>query len=218
MKIFECNNKKYKIDYLGFLIDTTEWDENFAEGMAKEVSIRGNLKNKHWEVIHFIRGFFIETGRCPVVYWTCKVNNLRLRDLKELFPSGYLRGACKLAGISYVEGYLNYKWYEAIPQKTKPSIKDKVYRVDVRGFLIDPTEWDREFALHRAYDLKLKDGLKEEHWKIIDYLREFFNEKGSVPTVIETCESNGLELDELSELFPDGYHRGAIKLAGLRLR
>ena len=27
-----------------------------------------------------------------------------------------------------------------------------------------------------------------------------------------------LKIDELEKLFPDGYHRGAVKLAGLRLR
>ena len=34
----------------------------------------------------------------------------------------------------------------------------------------------------------------------------------------ETCEANDIDLDELEQLFPDGYHRGVIKIAGLRLR
>ena len=216
------DHKKLGFDILAFILLTvrhyiSEGKAVTEEGMAKEIGIIGYLNNQHWDVINFIRGFFIETGRCPVVYWTCKVNNLRLRNLKDLFPSGYLRGACKLAGITYIEGYLNYKWYESTPEKVKKEKEDKVYRVDVRGFLINPAEWDREFALHRAYDMKLKDGLKEKHWQIIDYLREYHHKNGSVPTVIEACETNGFELDDLEELFPDGYHRGAIKLAGLRL-
>jgi tRNA 2-thiouridine synthesizing protein E len=36
--------------------------------------------------------------------------------------------------------------------------------------------------------------------------------------VTETCEANDLDIDELEQLFPDGYHRGAVKIAGLRLR
>ena len=37
-----------------------------------------------------------------------------------------------------------------------------------------------------------------------------------VPTVYEACADNGLELEDLEQLFSDGYHRGAVKLAGLR--
>ena len=29
---------------------------------------------------------------------------------------------------------------------------------------------------------------------------------------------NLIDLDELQKLFPDGYHRGAVKIAGLRVR
>jgi tRNA 2-thiouridine synthesizing protein E len=36
--------------------------------------------------------------------------------------------------------------------------------------------------------------------------------------VIETCEATDLDIAELERLFPDGYHRGAVKIAGLRLR
>lgn len=39
-----------------------------------------------------------------------------------------------------------------------------------------------------------------------------------VPTVYETCETFGIEIEELEQLFPDGYHRGAVKIAGLRVR
>jgi tRNA 2-thiouridine synthesizing protein E len=35
---------------------------------------------------------------------------------------------------------------------------------------------------------------------------------------METCEANSIEIDEFATLFPDGYHRGAVKIAGLRLR
>jgi tRNA 2-thiouridine synthesizing protein E len=40
----------------------------------------------------------------------------------------------------------------------------------------------------------------------------------SYPSVTETCEVNDLDIEELEQLFPDGYHRGAVKIAGLRLR
>jgi tRNA 2-thiouridine synthesizing protein E len=69
-----------------------------------------------------------------------------------------------------------------------------------------------------AQDLKMEGGLNESHWKVIRFLRETFREKGEVPTVYTTCETLGLELGGLEELFPDGYHRGAVRIAGLHAR
>ena len=60
--------------------------------------------------------------------------------------------------------------------------------------------------------------LTDRHWQIIRYLRSRFERTGAVPTVYETCTANDIELDELERLFPDGYHRGAVKVAGLCVR
>lgn len=45
---------------------------------------------------------------------------------------------------------------------------------------------------------------------------EIYEEHKRVPTVYVTCEDTGVELDLLERLFPDGYHRGLVKIAGLR--
>jgi tRNA 2-thiouridine synthesizing protein E len=58
--------------------------------------------------------------------------------------------------------------------------------------------------------------LTEKHWQVIRFLRDEFAKTGKVPTVFDTCSRNQIEIDELERLFPDGYHRGAVKLAGLR--
>jgi tRNA 2-thiouridine synthesizing protein E len=52
----------------------------------------------------------------------------------------------------------------------------------------------------------------------LNSIRKRFEETGTVPTVYETCEMNQIELEDLESLFPDGYHRGAVKIAGLRVR
>ncbi len=112
----------------------------------------------------------------------------------ELFPTGYLRGACKLAGITYKDRTVNFFGEEgarpelrADPEK---EIKDeKTYRVDVNGFLIDPKEWDVNFADTRARELMIKEGLTEKHMQIIMYMRESSRKKGEVPTIYETCEA-----------------------------
>ncbi len=49
-------------------------------------------------------------------------------------------------------------------------------------------------------------------------LGQFKNAGETVPTVYETCEENRIEIEDLEALFPDGYHRGAVKISGLRVR
>jgi tRNA 2-thiouridine synthesizing protein E len=92
----------------------------------------------------------------------------------------------------------------------------KSYRIDIWGFLLDPDEWDDRFALLKAHEMKLPGGLTNEHWGVLRFLRQEYYRTRGVPTVPQTCEAFGIDLDELERLFPDGYHRGAVKIAGLR--
>jgi tRNA 2-thiouridine synthesizing protein E len=201
-----------------FLSDFNQWDENFARGMAPKVGIISGLSEDHWRIIRFIRDAFKQTGKCPLVYETCRTNRLHLQELKRLFPAGYLRGACKLAGVTYKEGYLDQSWVEEFAERvTSGAAEEKTYQINLRGFLVNPYEWDEKFALFRAYEMKMPR-LTDKHWKVIYFLRKSFEKNNLVPTVYETCEANDIDLEALQELFPDGYHRGAVKIAGLRVR
>jgi tRNA 2-thiouridine synthesizing protein E len=100
MSIFEFNGKSYRLDAQDFLVNPVEWDEDFARGMAPKVGIITGLREDHWNVIRFIRDSYNKTGECPLAYESCRVNRLHIQELNRLFPSGYLRGACKLAGIT----------------------------------------------------------------------------------------------------------------------
>ena len=214
----KVNGKDYHVDATGFLKDYREWDENFAVATASDLGITEGLTKKHWDVIHFIRRTLDEFGKCPLVYQTCKANGLRLRDLKALFPTGYLRGACRLAGLTYKEGYLQHYQYLPIGPEPAEKAAEKSYRVDIRGFLVDPNEWDEQYAQYKAHEMKMTDALTEKQWEVIRFLRQNFHKTQNVPTVYETCEAFSIEIEELEKLFPDGYHRGAVKLAGLRAR
>ncbi len=218
MSVFLFDNKTYEVDSEGFLLDFNQWDEGFAEGMAPNVNKHCSSIEKHWDVIHLIRDTYNELGKCPLVYQTCKLNGLRLKQLKNLFPTGYLRGACKLAGITYKEGYVKYSWVDRSAEEAASFSTEKTYNVDVRGFLVDLSNWDEQFAVFKAHEMKMPDNLTDKHWQIIHFLRNSYIEKKVIPTIYETCEANNIELDELERLFPDGYHRGAVKLAGLRVR
>jgi len=208
-------HKTYEVDSRGFLVRPEEWDEQFAERTAPEVGITTGLTEEHWRVIRFVRAAFEKHRQVPLVYVTCVNNKLKSRDLKRLFPAGYHRGACRLAGVSYRTDYYSF-WIDAEELEAQARPATAEYRVDAFGFLIDPAEWDPRFAINKARELKMPDGLTAKHWRIIHYLRDAFTSTGELPTVTTTCEDNGLDLEDLWRLFPDGYHRGAVKVAGLR--
>jgi tRNA 2-thiouridine synthesizing protein E len=207
--------RDYEVDSRGFLIRPEDWDERFAERTAPEVGITSGLTDEHWRVIRFVRAAFEKHRQVPLVYVTCVNNRLKTRDLKRLFPAGYHRGVCRLAGVSYRTDYYSF-WIDAEQLETEARPPTAEYRVDAFGFLIDHTEWDPRFAINKARELKMPEGLTAKHWRIIHYLRDAVARTGELPTVTTACEDNDLELEDLWRLFPDGYHRGAVKVAGLR--
>jgi len=206
----------YETDTLGFLVRAEDWTEEFAVATAPLVGITDGLTERHWRVIRYLRGEYARTGRCALLYFACSKNGLRLAELQRLFPTGFLRGACRLAGITYREGYISNPCHASSTEGCSVE-EEKIYRIDIRGFLVDPGQWDRSYAMHRAEELDLPQGLTDAHWRVLGHLRSEYATTGRVPTVYSVCETLDLTLDELARLFPTGYHRGAVKLAGLRV-
>ncbi len=216
MNSLEVKNKTYTLDDDGSLVDPTQWDEDFAEAMASRLGIPDGLTLAHWNVLKFIRKTYVETGTCPIIHKTCKAHKLGIKDLERLFPSGYQRGACKLAGVAFMANGVCAPFTPTLRIPTsRVALEKRVYRVNVQGFLIDPKEWDEDYATCKAGELLIQGPLTEKHWQTIRYLRSEFEKKGEIPTVYSTCAAVGIDIDELAQLFPSGYHRGAVKIAGL---
>ena len=94
-------------------------------------------------------------------------------------------------------------------------IAGKTIALNDDGFLMDPTEWDDEVALALAKAEEGLDELTDEHWKVIRYIREYYEEKDIAPMVRKVCKNSGFSLKHIFELFPSGPAKGACKLAGL---
>jgi len=212
------NGKQYRLDKHGFLMDPGSWDEDFAEGMAPVARIQGPLTEAHWRIIRFVRLEYDNMNDCPSVYVACRRNALGLGDLQKLFPAGYLRGVCRLAGFTYREAMFQHHWLEENLREHEYTYENTSYHVDANGFLVNPSEWDERFALLKARELRMPDFLTRAHWEIIRFLRSWYQQHRVVPTVYETCEYNKIHLDELEHLFPTGYHRGLVKISGLNVR
>jgi len=93
--------KTYTLDEYGFLDPAEQWDEDFAGGMARLQGIYNGLTKEHWDFISYIREKSLKEKALPLLVVACADNHLRLDKLKSLFPTGYFRGACRIAGVSY---------------------------------------------------------------------------------------------------------------------
>jgi len=203
--------KTYTLDRYGFLDDPEQWDEDFAEGMARLQGIYDGLTQEHWDFISYIRNQFLTEKDLPLLVVACADNHLRLGKLKSLFPTGYFRGACRIAGLSFKFLCDVNIWHS---YETAPRLKPE-YELTPQGFLADFHRWNERFAELIAEEWQLPGGLTEKHWEMIRYLRNYYQAVGNIPTVHEVCEAHGLDLGDLEKLSPGGYRRGACRIAGL---
>jgi len=93
-------------------------------------------------------------------------------------------------------------------------VAGKQYDVDEDGFLQNPEVWNEDVAK----DFSTSEGvteLTEEHWKVINYLRNYYLQFGIAPMIRKLCKETGFKLNRIYELFPSGPAKGACKLAGL---
>ena len=93
--------------------------------------------------------------------------------------------------------------------------KGQTIQLNEEGFLLSPEEWSEDIALALAKSEEGLDSLTAEHWSVIHYIREYYEEKKLAPMVRKVCKGSGLSLTRIFELFPSGPAKGACKLAGL---
>jgi tRNA 2-thiouridine synthesizing protein E len=216
MNSITFDEKTYQVDQEEFLLDPDQWDETFAQGMAERLGMKVLLE-RHWRILRFIRSIYKEMLRRPTASEICNSFDMTFQTLLKLFPTGYRRGACKLAGMTASKGAGSLvKTNKVEPVSPDEPLHEQTYRVDVDGYLVDPAEWDGGFAMHKARELGMAGVLTKQHWQIIRFLRDRFLSEDEIPTIYETCDDAGIDLEDFKSLFPDGYHRGAVKIAGLR--
>ncbi len=203
--------KTYTLDQYGFLDPPEQWDEGFANGMARLQGIYDGLTKEHWDFISYIRQKFLKEKKLPLLVVACADNHLPLPKMRSLFPRGYFRSACRIAG-------LNYKFINEVTSwatlETAPLLM-REFKVTPHGFLEDFNQWNERFAHLVSDEWKLPRGLTSKHWEVIRFLRNYYQTMNNIPTVYEVCQAHHLDLKDLQELFPGGYRRGACRIAGL---
>ena len=87
-------------------------------------------------------------------------------------------------------------------------------KLDNDGFLAEMLSWNHSIAdeLARRNDI---GPLTDEHWRIIDYVREYYLEYKVGPSILRIGKATGLSPKRICCLFECGVARGAYRLAGL---
>ncbi len=89
----------------GYLVDPMDWDESIACRLAAEEGIE--LNDTYWPLIRFMREYWTESRIAPdvrhVVDFLVREQNMDKRIARnyvfQLFPYGYVKQACKIAGM-----------------------------------------------------------------------------------------------------------------------
>ncbi len=96
--------KTVPTDEEGYLVEPTDWDESIAGEIARQENIP--LTDAHWAAIRFMRTYYEEHQIAPdarhviryLAGYLGPVSGGR-NDLFKLFPYGYVKQACRIAGM-----------------------------------------------------------------------------------------------------------------------
>ena len=99
------NDRQSIRDTEGYIVDPEDWNESLARQLAIEEGL--TLDDDYWPVLNFIRLYWIEHRVTPdvrhVIKYLAKEQELEKKQAKrhlfKLFPYGYVKQACKIAGM-----------------------------------------------------------------------------------------------------------------------
>ena len=101
---FEIDGKTLETDEEGYLLTLADWTPEAAAHLAEEEKV--TLTDNHWEVLNFLREYYMEYQIAPAVRVLTKAIGKKFgpekgnsKYLYDLFPYGPAKQACKIAGL-----------------------------------------------------------------------------------------------------------------------
>ncbi len=88
----------FTLDDQGFLVDREAWSRDFAVAMA-EASGVGELTERHWTVIEYLREAYAERGSTPNIRALSKGSGVPTKDIYTLFKKAPGKAAARIAGV-----------------------------------------------------------------------------------------------------------------------
>ena len=87
-------------------------------------------------------------------------------------------------------------------------------QVDDEGFMTDPTQWTEDIGRQLAANIGIE--MTEDHWQVVKFLREDFNDTGETATLRRVTTAGGFPTKELFRLFPKKPAKKMSYVAGLQ--
>ena len=94
----EFEGQNFNVDEDGFIDDFNNWNKDWVK-YVKHIEGIQELTDEHWKVINVLQDYYKKNGIAPMVRILSKVTGYKLKYIYELFPSGPVKGACKMAGL-----------------------------------------------------------------------------------------------------------------------
>ncbi len=82
------------------------------------------------------------------------------------------------------------------------------------GFMTEASAWDPKMAEKLARMNEVWP-LTEDHWKVINFVRDYYLKTGQGPVIYRIYRATGLSMQRICKLFPCGMVKGAYRIAGL---
>jgi tRNA 2-thiouridine synthesizing protein E len=95
--------KIVELDEDGHLANRDEWTKNLAQDFANLEEV-GELTDRHWDVINYIRDEYDKKGDAPSIRKLTKESGVSTKELYKLFPKGPAKKAAKIAGLPKPKG------------------------------------------------------------------------------------------------------------------
>lgn len=98
-------------DIEGYVVDPEDWNEELARQFAAEEELE--LTDDYWMILRFMREYWAEHRVAPDVRHVLKLlvgeqgydKKQAKQHLFDLFPYGYVKQACKIAGMQRPRGW-----------------------------------------------------------------------------------------------------------------
>ncbi len=103
METVEISGTQVELDEDGNLKNLFDWNEEIANELAKEEGI-GELTDRHWIVINFMRKVYEDKGDAPSIRKLTKESGVNTKELYQLFPKGPAKKSARIAGLPKPKG------------------------------------------------------------------------------------------------------------------
>lgn len=243
MAAIDVNGARYHLADDGRLQNVQDWDEAVAVALAEKEGV--SLSAAHWEVIHFLREYYLEYNIVPVMNLFQKAFADRFDGgkadevyLNRLFPGTVSIQASRIAGLPTPHtasllgnrgGRVRQVKRDDAGAQSPADLGTVVEAVEFEGNTIHLTQsgnlverevWNERLAEFLAQRQGIE--LTEEHWEVVRFIRAFYEEFAIAPMIRllvrhmrDSMDAAKYSKEYLYQLFPGGPARQGSLIAGL---